>query len=195
MATFNLEKGSKFQINKGIQQVRVGLGWDAGNDFDLDASAFGLIHCTGNPRFYNDGSHAVCYANTGLKQNDGTFITSDESIHHLGDNRTGLGDGDDEKINIDFSKLPADIVEISIFVTIYEAGQRGQDFSMVENSYVRIVDLDTNQELCVYKLREDFAGKAAVQVGSLVKEKGIWSFQTIGAGSGAELGDILNQYS
>jgi len=196
MSTFNLQKGGKFQISKGIQRVMVGLGWDAGDNYDLDASVFGLINVGGNPRFYGDGSHAVCYANSGLKKPNGTFMTDDGSICHMGDNRTGVGDGDDEKIEIDFSKLPVDITEISIFVTLYEPAKRGgQEFSKVKNSFVRVVDTEANSELCKYQLRDEFAGATAVQVGSFLKENGQWVFHAVGAGSKAELGAVLEQYS
>jgi tellurium resistance protein TerD len=195
MARFDLNKGGRFSIEKGVQRVLIGLGWDAGDNFDLDASAFGLVNINGNPRFYADGSHAVCYANKDLKKPTGEFITDDGSIKHLGDNRTGVGEGDDEKIELNFFKLPTEITEISIFVTIHEAVKRGQDYGQVKNSYVRVVDQDTEAELCKYALRDEFAGASAVQVGSFLKENDQWVFHAVGAGSKADLGAILNQYS
>jgi tellurium resistance protein TerD len=204
MATFELNKGGRFSLDKGIQRVTVGLGWDAGDNVDLDASAFGLAHLQGGkPVFYNDGSHAVCYANKELRQPNGQFKTSDGSIIHSGDNRTGDGDGDDEVINFDFTKLPGDIVEIAIWITIYEgekpkpneAPKPKQVFGQVKNSYIRITNADTKGELCVYHLREEFAQSTAVQVGSFTKENGIWHFDAVGAGAEVELGKILEQYS
>jgi len=198
MATFQLEKGNKFAIDKGIQKVRIGLGWDLGDKpFDLDASIFGLVHLGGGkPVFYNDGSHAVCYANKELKKPDGKFVTSDGSIEHSGDNRTGAGDGDDEVITIDFSKLPNDVIDLAVWVTIYKGRERKQDFSQVKNSYIKVNDAETNAALCEYKLREEFGTATSVQVGSFLKgTDGTWHFEAVGAGAAAEIGDVLQQYS
>jgi tellurium resistance protein TerD len=203
---FNLTKDegkNKFNLTKsGSKKFRIGLGWKVGEKFDLDASALGLKHVDGKPGFYNDISHAVCYGNEELfcyapgdvKKEKTMFFTADGSIKHYGDNRTGVGDGDDEIIDVDPSKLPAEIVEIAIFITIHKAVDRGQDFSMVEDSFVRILNSESGEELCQYKLRESFAGKTAVQVGSLIRENGDWVFSVVGAGSNASLGDILNSY-
>ncbi len=197
MATFQLEKGSKFSLDKGIRRVRIGLGWDAGDNFDLDGSVFGLVHLPGGkPMFYGDGSHAVCYANSELKKPDGRFITADESIIHSGDNRTGAGEGDDEIITVDLTKLPPQVVELAAWVTIYKAKERRQNFSLVKNSYIKVTDADTNGALCEYRLREEFGNAASVQVGSFVKNSnGTWEFTAVGAGAPVELGDVLNQYS
>lgn len=192
---FDLVKGNRFSLDKGIRRVRTGLGWDAG--FDLDASVFGLVHLSGGkPVFYGGGTHAVCYANSALKLPDGTIPTQDGSIIHSGDNRTGAGDGDDEVITIDFTKLPSPIVELAVWVTIYEPAQKHETFGEVKNSYITVTDADTNQALCQYKLREEFATATAVQVGSFVKsDQGIWSFTAIGAGSPNTLRAVLDQYA
>jgi len=200
MTSFNLTKGNKFNLVKSIAKVTVGLGWAVsarpGETFDLDASAFGLMHTEqGNPRFFGEGSHAVCYANTDLKKNpNGSLETSDGTITHTGDNRTGAGEGDDEAINIALSRLPAEIVEVSIFVTIYEARKRKQDFGRVSSTFVRVVNTDTGEELCRYDMQKEFAGMTAVQVGSFIRENGAWVFKAVGVGSPAELGEVLNQY-
>jgi tellurium resistance protein TerD len=201
MATFNLQKGGKFAINKGIQRIRIGLGWDVANKpgetFDLDASVFGLVHINGQPKFYGDGSHALTYANQDLRKDpkDKSLHTADEMMVHTGDNRTGTGQGDDEQIVIALAQLPADLVEVSVFITIYEAVTRKQDFGRVSTAYVRVSDEDTQQELCRYDLSHEFGGKTAVQVGSFVREGNQWVFKAIGAGSTADLGAILEKYS
>ena len=195
MVKFQLEKGGKFQIDKGIRRIRVGLGWDAGDNFDLDGSAFGLVHLpSGKPMFYNDGSHAVCYANTGLKRPDGSFATTDGSIVHSGDNRTGAGDGDDEVITIDLDKLPPLIQEIAVWVTIYKAVERRQNFGLVKNSYIKVTDVDANADVAEYKLREEFGDSTSVQVGSFVKDGAAWVFAAVGSGAAVELGRVLEQY-
>lgn len=201
MSKFNLNKGDKFSVDKGIQHVRVGLGWDTSKlskPIDVDAHAFGCIHnANGNPAFYNDASHAVTYANTSLvKGANKSFGTSDGSIVHTGDNRTGAGDGDDEQILIYLDKLPEAISEIMIFVTIHEAAQRNQHFGLVENSYVVLYNEDTKEELCRYNLRNEFSGTITIQVGSLVKNGETWSFNAVGAGTADEsLADILSKLS
>lgn len=198
MPHFQLEKGGKFQLDKGIQRVKVAMGWDAGDNFDLDASAFGLVHLNGGkPTFYNDGSHAVFYGNTSIKQPDGKFATPDGSIIHSGDNRTGAGDGDDEVINVDFGKVPSDIAEIAIWVTIYKAHDRHQNFGLVQNSYIKLTDVDANSVMCEYKLREGYGDALAVQVGSFTHDPSSsqWTFTAVGAGAAVEINQIVEQYS
>ena len=145
----SLSKGGNLSLTKeapGMTKVLVGLGWDArstdGQDFDLDASAF-LLKADGKVRadsdfiFYNQ-----------LKSTDG-------SVEHTGDNRTGEGDGDDEAIKIDLSKVPADVDKIAITVTIHEADARRQNFGQVRNAFIRLVNQDNNNEVVRYDLAED----------------------------------------
>lgn len=200
MATFNLQKGDKFAISKGITKFRLGLGWDqsaTNNPIDIDAHAFGCVLNNGSPSFYNGGSHAVTYANGDLIRNsDRSFQTSDGSIIHSGDNLTGKGDGDDESILIDSSKLPAEIVEISIFLTIHDAKSRGQNFGQITNSFVRLVNEETGEELARYNLQNEFATAITIQVGSLVKGSNGWEFKAVGAGTDSNgLGEILGMLS
>ncbi len=126
----NLSKGQKISLDKGMTLALVGLGWDTnrysgGAEFDLDASAF-LLGANGKVRKDED---FIFYGN--LKSADG-------SVTHTGDNRTGEGEGDDEVLYIDFTKVPADVERIAITVTIYEAQERGQNFGQVSNAYVRL---------------------------------------------------------
>ena len=100
----------------------------------------------------------------------------------MGDNLTGAGDGDDEQIKIDLSKIPANITKIAFTVTIYDAEARRQNFGQVSNAYIRIVDKDTNQELIHYDLGEDFSIETAIVVGELYKHNGEWKFNAIGSG-------------
>lgn len=196
MVAFELEKGSKFQIEKGVRRVRVGLGWDdTGENFDPDASALGLVHIAGGKAvFYGEGSHAVCYANAHLKHPDGTIQSPDGSIIHSGDNRTGSG-ADSEVITIDLTKVPNDLAEIAIWVTIYHARERKQNFGMMKNCYIAVTDADSNAKLGEYRLRDEFGSALAVQVGSFVRnETGVWEFIAVGAGAAAEIGDILAKY-
>ena len=172
----SLSKGGNLSLTKeapGMTKVLVGLGWDArstdGQDFDLDASAF-LLKADGKVRadsdfiFYNQ-----------LKSVDG-------SVEHTGDNRTGEGDGDDEAIKVDLSKIPADIDKIMFTVTIHEAEARRQSFGQVRNAFIRIVNQDTNVEVGRYDLDEDASTETAVIFGELYRHGTEWKFRAVGQG-------------
>jgi len=200
MATFKLDKGSKFAIDKGIQNVVIGLGWDVGGKtVDIDAHAFGcVVNGAGNPSFYNDASHALTYANMGqLKKNPNkSFETVDGSLHHSGDDRTGGNSvsGDDETITVYLDKLPVDITEVSIWITIHEP--KMGTFGDVKNAFVHLLNKDNSVELCKYNLANEFATARAIQVGSLYKKDGLWTFAAIGAGlDNVGLGEILEKLS
>ena len=204
MATFNLNKGNKFNISKGIRNVLVGCGWKintSGNvSFDVDLNVFGCVRdISGNPVFYNSGSHAVTYANTDLKKGpNNSKLTEDGSITHTGDNRIGASavNTDAEQSVINLTTLPAEITEVSFFITIYDAKKRNQKFGNVSGAYIRVIDQETNDELCRYNLQKEFDGAISIQVGSLIKEDGNWSFKAVGAGSSNEdLGDIIGKLS
>ena len=173
----NLKKGQKVDLTKtnpGLTKVIVGLGWDTnrydgGSDFDLDTAAF-LLTSDGKVKNQED---FVFYGN--LKHNSG-------SVEHLGDNRTGEGEGDDEQIIVDLSKVPQDIQKITFTATIYEAEERRQNFGQVSNSYIRIMDNSGNNELIHYDLGEDFSIETAIVVGELYRNNGEWKFNAIGSG-------------
>ena len=185
----SLKKGQKVSLTKGnpgLKNVVVGLGWDTnaydtGSDFDLDAAAF-------------------CLTDSGkvASQNDFVFFGNlshpSGAITHLGDNLTGAGDGDDEQIKIDLSKVPAEITKIAFTVTIYEAEARRQNFGQVSNAYIRIVDEVTNTEIIRFDLGEDFSIETAVVVGELYKHNGEWKFNAIGSGFGGGLAALCNHY-
>lgn len=185
----NLSKGQKVNLTKGnpgLSKILVGLGWDvnsfdSGTDFDLDASAF-LLNSAGVVRNEKD---FIFYGNKSDASN---------SIVHSGDNRTGEGDGDDEAIRIDLSKVPADIDKIAFTVTIYEAEQRRQNFGQVDNAYIRIVnDVDGN-ELLRYDLGEDYSIETAIVFAELYRNNGEWKFAAIGSGFQGGLAALCNKY-
>ena len=185
----SLKKGQKVSLTKGnpgLKNVVVGLGWDTnaydtGSDFDLDAAAFCLTD-SGKVSSQND---FVFFGN--LSHPSG-------AITHLGDNLTGAGDGDDEQIKIDLSKVPAEITKIAFTVTIYEAEARRQNFGQVSNAYIRILDEVTGAEIIRYDLGEDFSIETAVVVGELYKHAGEWKFNAIGSGFGGGLAALCNHY-
>ena len=168
----NLSKGQKVDLTKGnpgLKNIMVGLGWDvnafdSGADFDLDAAAFMV------------GENGKC------------------PTEHMGDNLTGEGDGDDEQIQIDLSKIPANISKVAFTVTIYDAETRRQNFGQVSNAFIRIVDETTNQELIRYDLGEDFSIETAVVVGELYRHDGEWKFNAIGSGFQGGLAALCGHY-
>lgn len=173
----SLSKGQKVDLTKtnpGLEKIVVGLGWDTnkydgGNDFDLDSAAFltnatGKVASDGDFVFYNNLMHAS------------------QSVQHLGDNLTGEGEGDDEQLKIDLSKVPSDVEKISFTVTIHEADTRGQNFGQISNAFIRVLNEATNEELIRYDLSEDYSIETSVVIGELYKHNGEWKFAAIGAG-------------
>ena len=178
----SLAKGQKVDLTKGrpgLKNILVGLGWDTnkydgGHDFDLDSAAF-LLGADGK---VTSDADFVFYNN--LKHSSG-------AVEHLGDNLTGAGEGDDEQIKIDLSKVPDAIQKIDFTVTIHEADVRKQNFGQVENAFIRVVNNDTNEELIRYDLGEDFSIETAVVVGEIYRHSGEWKFQAVGSGFGGGL--------
>ena len=180
----NLEKGQRQSID--APKFVVGLGWDSnssstGEGFDLDASVF-LVGANGK---IPSDNHFVYYNN--LKSPDGAVL-------HTGDNLTGAGDGDDEKIQIDLSNISPDVNEISFVVTIHHADTRRQNFGQIRNSYIRILD-QTNTELVKYELDEDFSIETAVEFGRIYKRNDEWKFEAVGIGMKGGLQDYLNKFN
>ncbi|CUN55590.1 MULTISPECIES: TerD family protein [Mitsuokella] len=173
----SLSKGQKVDLTKGnpgLTKVLVGLGWDVnkydgGADFDLDAAAF---LTKDNDKVASDEDF-VFYNN--LKHKSG-------AVEHMGDNRTGEGEGDDEEIKIDLAKVPASVAKIAFTVTIDQAQERGQNFGQISNAYIRVVDVATNRELIRYDLGEDYSIETAVVVGELYRHGSDWKFNAIGSG-------------
>lgn len=185
----SLQKGQKVDLTKGnpsLKHVLVGLGWDVnrydgGFAFDLDASAF-LLGANGQTP---NTDAFIFYGN--LKHPSG-------AVEHMGDNLTGEGDGDDEQILVDLTKIPDSIEKIAFTVTIYEAEQRRQNFGQVDNSFIRIVDNDTGKELIRYDLGEDFSIETAAVFGELYKHGSEWKFNAIGSGFYGGLAALCANY-
>ena len=112
----------------------------------------------------------------------------------MGDNLTGEGEGDDEQIQVDLTKIPDSIDKIAFTVTIYEAEQRRQNFGQVSNAYIRIVDRDTNKELIRYDLGEDFSIETAIVVGEIYRHGGGWKFNAVGSGFQGGLAALCANY-
>lgn len=181
----NLQKGQRETIN--APKFTVGLGWDTnssstGTNFDLDASVFVLGE---NKKLVSD-AHFIFYNN--LKSTDG-------AVEHTGDNLTGAGDGDDEQILVDLSKIDSQATEICIVVTIHEAATRNQNFGQVRNAFIRIFDTNTQEVILIFELDEDFSIETAVEFGRIYKRGSEWKFEAVGVGMKGGLQDYLTKYN
>lgn len=173
----SLSKGQKVDLTKtnpGLTKIMVGLGWDTNRydgseDFDLDAAAF-LLNTNGA---VSSDADFIYYNN--LKNANGSVASS-------GDNKTGDGDGDDETLYVQLNNVPAEVDSIALTVTIHEANTRNQNFGMIENAYIRIVNEDNSEELIRFDLGEDFSVETAIVVAKLYRHGGEWKFNAIGAG-------------
>lgn len=196
----NLTKGQRIDI--GLQKIAVGLGWDPNKanpdvEFDLDASAF-MIDASG--QIPSEGFFVFYQSETrippGSQWPDGIPVSPDGAVKSSGDDRTGgSSDGDDETLSIDLSKIDSRIEQIIIAVTIYEFEERRQNFGQVRNSFVRIYDELTNEEICKYELDEDFSVETAVEFGRLYKRNGAWRFEAIGNGTSGGLSTFVKLYA
>jgi len=184
----NLTKGGNVSLTKqapGMTQVRFGLGWDArttdGAPFDLDALAL-VVGASG--KVLSQG-HFVFFNN--LKSPDG-------AVEHMGDNRTGAGEGDDESLVVHLPSLPAEAEKIVFAVTIYEAEKNNQNFGQVSNAFIRAVDASTDSEIMRFDLSEDYSTETTVIFGELYRREGEWKFRAVGAGYSAGLQGLVQDY-
>ena len=181
----NLQKGQK--VNIGLTKMTVGLGWDpnegTGFDFDLDASAFMIDTNKQIP----DETFFIFYGNT---------ESPDGALSHTGDDPTGGNSdgGDDESIIVDLSSVDSRINEILFVVTIHEAIVQKQNFGQVRNSYIRIVDDVTGEEVIKYELDEDFSIETAIEFGRFYKRRGKWKFEASGIGYQEDLSFFVDKY-
>jgi tellurium resistance protein TerD len=184
----SLQKGGNVNLSKeapGLSKMIVGLGWDTratdGAGFDLDGAVF-LVNTAGKVRSDAD---FVFYNN--LKSTDGSVV-------HSGDNTTGAGEGDDETVTIDLSKVPADVDKVIFAVTIHDAEARKQNFGMVSKAFVRCVNATGNAEIARYDLSEDGSTEAAMIFGEVYRAGTDWKFRAIGQGFKGGLGPLAKNY-
>ena len=174
----SLVKGQKLNLSKeveGLSKIVVGLGWDAAKkglfgqkqDIDCDASAIVLGA--------NDSYRGVAYY--GKRKLEGGCV------HHHGDNLTGDGDGDDEQITVDLKKMPNSVEKVVFVVNIYNCESRKQDFGMIKNAFIRLVDEISGKEICKYNLSENYSGKTAMVFAEVYKKDNEWRFNAIGKGT------------
>jgi len=187
--SISLSKGGRVSLSKevaGLKNIQVGLGWDTnasdtGADFDLDSSLFML---DSNNKTTAD-SDFIFFNN--LKSTDGSVV-------HQGDNLTGEGDGDDELMNIDLSKIDAKYESLAITVTIHDGEARKQNFGQVNNAFIRVVNADDGKELAKFELDEDYSSETAVFIGTLYRKSGEWRFKAEGSGFNNGLKGFCDTY-
>jgi len=186
--SIQLSKGGNVNLSKevkGLDKILVGLGWEerktSGKDFDLDASAF-LLDSSGKCK---EEKNFVFYNNK---------VSLCESVKHQGDNLTGKGDGDDEKLIVELSKVPTNKEKITFVVSIHEAKERKQNFGQIEKAFIRIVDLKTNQEITRFDLSEDFSNETSMIFGELYRAGDEWKFKAIAQGFTGGLEQLLPLY-
>lgn len=184
----SLVKGQKLDLTKGnpgLDALTVGLGWDVnatgGADFDLDAEVFML----GADGKVLSPEHLVFY---------NKLTSPDGAVRHNGDNRTGVGEGDDETIDVRLSAISPDVQKLVFTVTIDQAYLRRQNFGQVSNAYIRIVDQATNQELCRFDLTEDHSASISMIVGEVYRHNGEWKFGAIEEGTTQDLAGLCVKY-
>ena len=178
----SLSKGGNVSLSKeapGLTNIVIGLGWDTrstdGSDFDLDASMFVLkednkVRSDSDFIFYNNRTGA------------------DGSVEHLGDNLTGEGEGDDEQIKVNLNAVPQDVANLAVGVTIHEADTRRQNFGMVSNAFIRVVNGADNSEIARYDLSEDASTETAMVFGEVYRRGSEWKFKAVGQGFDGGLG-------
>lgn len=175
--SISLSKGQKISLAKegesGLKRILVGLGWDP-----VKQGIFGS-----KPNIDCDACAIVLKANDKYKTCVYYGNQRDSGVFHHGDNLTGAGAGDDEQITIDLSKLSSDIEKITFGVNIYACATRKQDFGMIQNAYIRLVNEDTNEEICRYNLSDNYKGKTAMVFGEVYKHSGEWKFSAVGEGT------------
>lgn len=184
----SLSKGGNLSLTKtdpNLVRILIGLGWDEratdGASFDLDASAF-LLGATGKVR----GDHDFIFYNQ-LRSIDG-------AVEHTGDNRSGEGDGDDESLLVDLSKLSAEVDKVAITVTIHDAAARSQNFGQIANAFIRVVNQDSGVEIVRFDLAEDYSTETAMVFGELYRHASEWKFRAVGQGYAGGLSAMCQQY-
>lgn len=187
----NLVKGQKINLSKevagGLTKIMVGLGWDAAKkgffgskpNIDCDASAIILG---------KDDKYRTCVYY-------GDRSAEYRCVYHHGDNLTGDGDGDDEQITVDLANITNKVEKIVFVVNIYDCISRKQDFGLIKNAYIRLVDESTGKEICKYNLSDDYAGKTAMVFAEVYKKDGEWKFNAIGQGTNdSSISELARRY-
>lgn len=191
----NLSKGQRINLSKeveGLSKIMVGLGWDAAKQ-----SGGILNHLFGSTSYSIDCDASAITMGNGNKYRACIYYgnLSEDNVYHHGDNLTGDGDGDDEQITVDLAHLSSEIERIVFVVNIYNCTERKQDFGLIKNAYIRLVDESTGKEICKYNLSDDYAGKTAMIFAEVYRNNGEWKFNAIGQGTNdVSISQLINRY-
>ncbi|WP_305821563.1 TerD family protein [Massilia brevitalea] len=184
----SLQKGGNLSLSKtdpSLREVLVGLGWEArsttGADFDLDASLF-MVQENGKVR----GDHDFIFYNQ--------LTSTCGAVEHTGDNKTGAGAGDDEALKIRLADVPAEIRRLVIAVTIHDAEARRQSFGMVQDAFVRVVNIDNDAEIVRFDLSEDYSTETAMIFAEIYRHNGEWKFRAVGQGYAGGLAALATEH-
>lgn len=198
--SISLSKGQKITLNKTLelQKLNVCLGWDAAPTEKSSKGFFGKVRAAVAQNIDCDAS-AILLSNDSLATRSNLVYygnTSTAGVKHSGDNLTGVGDGDDEIISVQLSEVDSEVDKIDFIVNIYQADSRKQDFGMIKNAFIRVVNPATNEELTRYSLTDSYAGAKTLHVGSLVKTVNGWEFQAVGEGtSDSSIREYISRYN
>lgn len=196
----NLDKDQKIDLTKthaALLIIGFGLGWNVrstqGEAFDLDA----CILCLRNGKWNGSQGDLMFWGSpaTGNTANTSERGILGGAVLHSGDNLTGAGDGDDEVLSVELSKIPADVTELIQGIVIHQAAARGQNFGKVNGAYCRIFDKQTGEEIAKYDLSEDYSGATLVVVGKMYRHNNEWKYQAIGTGMTGDLNSFAASFS
>lgn len=183
-----LEKRKPISISKekpGLNNIVAGLGWDPanvnGHSVDLDLSLFMLGE---NGKLVAD-EYFIFYNNA---------TSPDGSTNYPGDSRGGEGDGDDEVINIDLSKIDSRVEFLYFAVTIDQCEERGHNFGHVQNSYINIRNAADNSILCQYQLKENFTNEDSLIIAAISRNGGEWNVEALGQAFSGGLNTLVELY-
>ncbi len=199
--TINLKKGQRIDLTKGnagLRTIKIGLGWD-----EVRKKSGGFLKSlfgSGGAGIDCDASVLMLDANGKLSgQKDliyyGNLKHPSNSVRHMGDNLTGEGEGDDEEIFVELPGVPPNIHRLLFVVNIYDCRSRNQDFGLIQNAFIRVVDKASGRELARYNLSESYAGKTTLSVGEVYRQNQEWKFAAIGEGTNdTSIEDVTRRY-
>lgn len=199
----NLQKGQKIDLTKGnpgLSKIMVGLGWDEVSKQKSGGILGGLFGGGGGAPIDCDASAILLDAQDKITSKDrlvyfGNLQSGDKSVKHSGDNLTGAGDGDDEQIHVELSSVPSNVQKIVFVVNIYDCVKRKQDFGLIANAFIRVVNPVNGQEFCRYNLTESYAGKTSLVVAEVYRHNSEWKFAAIGQGTNdTSLSELVRRY-
>lgn len=182
--SLNLSKGISLDLTKSLpnlNNVKVGLGWDANDTQPVDLDVFALLL---HGEKIKDATDIIFF-----NQKD-----TGKGVRLNGDNRTGAGEGDDETMNVCLSNVPQDVTSILFFVNVYDAEAKRQNFGMVKNAYIRLINEDTGKEEAIYVLNEQGGLYTAFKFAKLERNSNGWSFKTLGEGTHGNVQVMANKY-